>query len=327
MLVVATVAGFALVPLYLRYIPTRTYGYWLSTGYFLSLLVSIDPGLTTILQQRVAQYYARREFDALRTYVSGGLAVSGVIALTVLSIGLAVRGYVPGLLHIETPADRAMIARTLAFAVAGTSLSFFSFSVAAVNQGLQSSVGTGSIVLFANIASPVLSVFLLGRGYGVDGISIPMFVNGALLASLQLTYLFLRLRAERIALRFSIANVREIIGTLSLTFFGRTASIGAANLDSVIVARFVSPEALVSLVITKKAFDYGRELINQLVVSLQPTLAHLVASQDSRRAAAVVLRLVTICLWTLGFLLGGLISLNAEFVHIWVPQTPFLGQS
>jgi len=101
----ALVSGVVLVPLYLRFIPLYLYGAWLATGNILAWLTVIDPGLSTVLQQRAGMAYGRRDVAELGSLLTGGVLLSGAIALLVLIAGLASSGFLIGWLNLTTSLD------------------------------------------------------------------------------------------------------------------------------------------------------------------------------------------------------------------------------
>ena len=46
-----------MVPLYLKYIPVELYGAWLATGNIVNWLLVVDPGISTVVMQRVGKSY------------------------------------------------------------------------------------------------------------------------------------------------------------------------------------------------------------------------------------------------------------------------------
>ena len=66
------ITGIIMVPLYLRFIPFEVYGAWLASGNMLAWLSTIDPGLTLVLQQRIAAAYGNQDFKAIGMILVAG---------------------------------------------------------------------------------------------------------------------------------------------------------------------------------------------------------------------------------------------------------------
>ena len=127
-----------MVPLYLAYIPAEIYGFWLAAGYFLVLMTTCDPGLAVVLQQKVAAAYGQREMALVGAHIGSGLFLSTAVCSLVLLVGVTLASWVPSLVGVTAPDTARTLSLSFSLALAGTALALFSFSISAINQGLQS---------------------------------------------------------------------------------------------------------------------------------------------------------------------------------------------
>ena len=72
------------MPLYLRFIPIDIYSIWLATGNLLAWISTLDPGLTLVLQQQVADAYGKRDKNKVRKLIGGGVAYILLILILII---------------------------------------------------------------------------------------------------------------------------------------------------------------------------------------------------------------------------------------------------
>jgi len=315
-----------MVPLYLKFIPVDVYGVWLASGNILVWLGAVDPGLTTVLQQQVGYAYGKQDFKTIRDVTGCGLIISVVIAAFIITIGIVVARYLPALLNLPSSVDAMVITLAFVLAVIGNALSFFSFSVSSINQGLQSSLGYGMVNISVTFLGLVLQIILLYKGYGLLALAFASLFCGLFYALGQSTYLAWRLLGEKIGFNFSYSAFPALIKLLSYSFLGRAAGIIVNNVDLFVVTRFLGPQSVTILSLTRKVPVFSRELINQPSVAFMPAISHLAGSGEIDKARHVLTRLIRIMIWALFAILGGIIALNGDFVKLWVGPELFAGK-
>ena len=326
-LATATATGFIMVPLYLAYIPADIYGFWLAAGYFLVLMTTCDPGLSVVLQQKVAAAYGQRNMALVGAHIGSGLFLSAIVCSLVLLAGVTLAFWVPSLVGVTSPDAAKTLSLSFSFAIAGTALALFSFSISAINQGLQSSWAASGVVLLVNVVSSALTAVMLIKGLGVQAIAIGAVVAGGASTLAQATYLILRLRVERCPVSLSNSHTKSLGEVFTYTIVGRAASAAANNIDLLVVCKLIDARAVVMLSVSRKAVELSRELVNQLVVSFMPALSHLQSEGAVERTAAVVTRLTRILIWLSGFVVGGVMCFNDDFVSLWLGGEQFVGAS
>ena len=322
----AIVSGIIMVPLYIKFIPIDVYGVWLASGNILVWLGAVDPGLTVVLQQRIGFAYGKQDFQTIRETAGCGLFISAAIAAFIIIIGFIVAQYLPSLLELPSSVDAMVITLAFILAVLGNALSLFSFSISAINQGLQSSLGYGMVNIIVTFLGFILQVVLLYRGLGVLALAIASLFCGLFYTLGQAVYLAWRLVNEKIGIKFSYSAFPALIKLLSYSFLGRAAGVLGNNVDLFVVTRFLGPQSVALLSLTRKVPVFSRELINQPSVAFMPAISHLAGSGDIDKARYVITRLIRIMIWALFAILGGIIALNGDFVKLWVGPELFAGK-
>lgn len=323
----ALVSGIILVPLYLHYIPLDLYGAWLATGNILAWLTIVDPGLSTALQQRAGMAYGKGDLQELSALLTGGVALSGLISLMVIIIGLVSSTFLINVLNLRTTMDSVIVKQAFILAVIGSALMIFSFGLTAFNQGLQSSVGIGLVFVVTMIAGLAITVILLYKGVGLLALPIGSVVRGVGLTLGNVAYLLWRSINDKIRYRVSFKGIFDLAKLSSFTFLGRGAGVIAANLDAFVLTRYLSPEIAAVFVLTRKAPDTSRMLLERPAVAFMPAVSSLVGAGDMERAKVVLLRLLRMIIWLMGLIAGGFFLFNSAFVSLWVGPKLFAGHT
>lgn len=319
------VAGVVLVPIYFKFIPVSLYGAWLATGNILMWLTVIDPGLSTILQQRIGAAYGNGDFSEIGDLIVSGLCITGFIVILIGFAGVLSSGYLVDWINLTEEVDAVILKDAFMLAVAGTCLMVFSYSVISANQGLQGSLGIGMIHAVLSLFKIILTIVLLYRGFGLLAVAIPLVFFGAGLTIMNGVYLTWRLVSEKIDLRFSIRKAPALIRLFSYTFFGRISGLILNHVDLLFTGRFIGPESAALLNLTRKAPDMSQMFVERPAIAFMPAVSHLIGAGEKDKAKTVLLRLLRILLWMLGLFTGGFIAFNDDFVGLWVGRQLFAG--
>ena len=321
----AIVSGIVLVPLYLRSISLNLYGAWLATGNILAWITIVDPGLSWVLQQRSGVAYGKRDSEQLNALLTGGIMLSAAFSLLLIIIGLVTSRYLGAWLNLTNIEAIGTIKQAFIIEVVGTSLMFFSFGVTSFNQGLQSSLGIGIVYITATGAGIALTALLLYEGVGLVALPLGTVVRGLGLTLGNAAYLFWRYRTEKMRYRFSIRGVSALVKLSSFTFLSRGASVIATNMDAYAITRYLGPAVAPILILTRKAPDVSRMIIERPSAAVMPAVSHLVGTGELARGREVLLQMLQFILRLLGLFSAGFIVFNDDFVRLWVGKEIFAG--
>lgn len=319
------VSGILLVPLYLHFIPLELYGAWLATGNVLMWLIAVDPGLSAILQQRVGTAYGQKDFPSIQGAVSAGLLLSACAVLLLVFLGSIVASHIPSWLNLSSGVDHKVLVQAFWIAVLGSSLQLFSYSITAINQGLQSSLGIGIIYVIVHVLDIALILILIFSDFGLMAIAYSALFRGVSMTLGNACYLGWRLVKENISFSFSPKKIPELVNLMSFTFFAQASGTIANNMDAFVIARFLGAEVVPVLVLTRKAIEICRTIVSRPTMAMLPALSHLVGEGDIDRAKLVLIRLVNLMIWVLLLVTSGLIVFNESFVRFWVGSHLFVG--
>jgi O-antigen/teichoic acid export membrane protein len=319
------VSGVALIPLYLRYIPLELYGVWLAIGNLLAWLTVIDPGLSTVLQQRAAVAYAKKDWPELNALLTGGVLISATISVLVTVCGLTLSKSVINSLNLDNSADRLIIETAFLIAVLGSAGMIFYYALSAFCLGIQSSLGIGIIFTTNMIIGMITTVVLLYKGMGLLALPIGTAACSVGLIAGFFLYVGWRYRDEKIAYRFSTNGIASLIKLTSYTFFGRSATVLASNMDAFVLTRYMGPEVAPIFLLTRKASDVGRMFLERPALAFMPVLSSLAGASEDDQVRVAVMRLMRMILWFLGLAAAGFIVFNDDFVNLWVGEHLYAG--
>ena len=323
----SVVSGLLLIPLYLQFMSSETYGAWLATGNILMWITAVDPGLTAVIEQRVASAYGGEDFQEVNNLLSAGLLITCIITLSVLGVGLAVSSTVTSLIQIAPETDPVLIESAFQLAIGGSTLMIFSYGLYGMSKGLQGTLASGIVVFVNKLAGILATVVLLYQGLGLMAIPWGRVVAGGVLAGGNAGYLIWRAMQESgiTIQRVSKRKILALTRLMGYNFFGRAGNVISKNVDSFIIGRYIGSNAVTSYRLTKKAPDLVRMFTNRITVAFMPATSHVAGAGDVERARAVLVRLIQIVIWGLGLMLGGMLIFNDDFVRLWVGEELYAG--
>lgn len=318
------IQGIVLVPLYMRHVPVALYGAWLATGNVLSWLELVDPGLSSLLQQRVAFTHGAGRSNELPAVIGTGVALSAALgALPLLCWPAAV--LLPEVLHLTGQEGTELVA-SFRIGLMSTGLVLVSYGVTAVNLGLQRSLAAGLTYSAAAVIGIGATIALLLSGLGLRALPLGLLARSAVLVIgnvLALASWFRATKAGRPRLeRTEFASVARLSG---FSFLARLGTALVGRLDALLCATMLSPSIAAVLTLTGRAFDPVRMAAERIPAALAPGLAHLAGSGQRRRLVEV-----TRAVWTgVGLVLAAgvaaVVALDAIFVTLWVGPSLFGG--
>jgi O-antigen/teichoic acid export membrane protein len=320
------VSGIVLVPMYLRNIPLSLYGAWLASGNILNWLTTVDPGLSTVLQREIACAYGRRDLETVGKCFWAGIILTTIIVGIFALVGFCIVPHVFELIKIRSE-DVSPLEQAFSLQIVATSIFLVSFTLTALNSGLLRCMAVGWISVAAPLAGLMTTITLLLYGEGL--LALP---SGSLVCALvtcfgNAIYAFFHMQRDRIPFVIEFDRVKSIAKLLSFSYFARIAGVIYENFDLFITSRYLGPEVVPILSLTRRAPDVVRRFTDRPIVALMPTLAHLVGQKGSLNAKHVLLRAVRFVIWLVWMCAAGFLVLNPTFIRLWVGPSFFAGPS
>jgi O-antigen/teichoic acid export membrane protein len=324
-LALGIVQGFVLPPLYVAKLPVALYGAWLATGNVLAWIEVMDPGLSALLQQRVAFAYGRGDSSTVARVIGTGATVASIASLAPLACW--------PLDHLliqfvrADPVFAADLTASFHLALVALSVTLLGYAANSISLGLQLAGSAGAVQSLATVAGIGTTVACLLGGHGL--ISIPAGTLGrALVMFGGNAWRVLRwcTTSLRVKPRFVYSELRQIAGMSAFTFVSRLGSAVLGNLDATLAAQVASPQAAAVLVLTGRAFDPVRLATDRVALAAAPGLTHLAGSGDLVRVESLVERMRRLIRWIPAIGIGCVTALNGAFVALWVGPKLFGGE-
>ena len=317
--------GILLVPLYLTKIPVSVYGAWLATGNVLAWIELVDPGLSTVLQQRVSFLYGSGNRAEMGRAIGTGIALNIPICLMPL-LGLPLAAHLGSWVHLEA-ASSTILAQSFRLGLVGTALSLAAYAFTAINIGLHRAITQGMVFAAAGVAGLIGTLVMLLSGIGLPSLPLGLIIRASILllgnALPILTWSAKHLSGQVTA---SMTEARSILGLLSFSFASRLGATLADRADAFLSATLFGPGITAILALSARPYEPVKLLGTRSALSLMPAVAHLSGEGKVEKIRSVVSRLASVTGLATGIAMGCMVGLNSIFVSLWAGPRFFGGQ-
>lgn len=318
-------SGVVLVPLYLAHVPLAMYGAWLATGNVLAWITIVDPGLSSVVQQRCAVAFGAGDKESLGGLLAASVVLSGLVAIVVLGLGMFVAELLGPAIVRGEGVDFATLRQACVLQAIGSALMMFSFGLAAFNLGIQASLGIGMVYVVSVVAGLVVTAVLLVADVGLISLPIGEIVRGAGLTIGNGSYIAWRLPGSGVRWRLSPSVIRSVLKLSAFTWLGRLAGVVTSSMDAIVLSSFAGVAAVPAYSLTKKSIEIGRGFLERPASAFAPAVASLVGAGQVGRAKEILIRLTRLMVWGLAMASAGLVTFNFAFVSLWVGPELFAG--
>jgi len=319
---VVNLAAFgAAYPIYLHWLGYDAYGVWLLLVTVLELGQLGAVGIAPAISKLVAEEFSRRDFGAIRSYVTTALAV---LVVTGLAVGAAValfREAIVTAFGLSGP-SAALAAALLPYVGALTLYAFVVQALTATVSGLGRMDLANYAASAGRVVGVAISVGLILAGGGLESL-----VLGAA-ASYVVTHVagvvFIRriapLRLLRIG-NIQVRRLRVLLPFAGQVLAGSVASLLFSPFNKVMLARFAGPAALPIYDIAFSGAMQVRNILESGFRALMPEVSHLDAqdtAETRERIRSVYARSVRLLAVFGPVLYAGLVILAAPVLALWL---------
>lgn len=312
------VQGIVLAPLYLKYVSPELYGAWLATGNVLAWIALIDPGLSKVMQQRVAHTLGGGDHALLIRVIGTGLALGFVLSLIPL-VAWLFSTEITGLIPKLSPDEQSELARAFQWALLSTALTIASYQPSACTVGLQMTTAAGLVYVAAGVLGIVATILALLAGWGLVALPLGLVIRAAIMLA---AYMLLTLRWCRRHLLAAPRVSRDELGSyaslVSVTFLERLGTTLIQQLDAFLAAWLISPHHAAVYSFTGKALDPVRLSSERFGPAFLPGLAHLAGEGKTDRAVEVSRRLLSVVSYIASVGAACVVALNFAFLPLWL---------
>lgn len=309
------VTGLVLVPLYFDILGIELYGLWLATGGILAWFSMFD--ITPIINQRIAHYYGKREYDNLTNYGASGLILFALLTCCIGLIGYGVSDRVPR--WLSAPAHH-IDDISLAFKIGIAS--FCLHVISSGSHGLINALQRSHLLLWIRPIGAVLQIAIiiiaLLSGFGIVSIPLGMLVRNSILL----------LWALPLALVFSLSLnrhpriMKEYVGDMLKNSPAMIGGMIAQGLNDrfqpTLITLLISPQLAAIYDVTQKVALFIISFLNRFSLAPLSSLSHLHSEGDSSKYSKYLRTLFAALMVANFFCMGGYILFNKSFITLWV---------
>ncbi len=270
-----------LLPFYLKKIDTATLGVWLATGNILAWMTLIDPGVGEVLQQKIAELFGKNQKDEINKTIGSGLMAAGIILAIAVIAGFVFYSLIGAIINKDvTVYPNLQIALFLSIVATGMSLT--SFSMSGINQGLQNSSHVAISSILANILFLICNITLLIMGFGIISIAFANLCRAVFINIYNYWALKVVLNKEGMRIHYQFSHFKRFIRIFSFTSLASIIGGLSASMDTIFLARFITPSMITIFEINKRPVQLTQSLVGRHSVALMPSISHAVGG-DNRK--------------------------------------------
>jgi O-antigen/teichoic acid export membrane protein len=316
--------GVLIIPLYLHFLSGGLYGAWLATGSILTWITIVDPGVSLVLLQKVSYALGENNEKELGLAVTSGLVISIGLFVVSIIVGYGLSNYIGSLANIDMR-YRMDIIKAFRIALWGTCFSLLADTFRNIILAWHKTKLHGIILYGCIIAGNIVTPVLLLLKFGVFALAYSSLFLGLSTLFFAVTFSIIILRQQRVHLRFQFTYFKSFSKIFAFTFSSKLLDTAAANIDLIIVSRYLGSGAVAVLDLSRRPIKIISGLANNITISMLPALPHLFGADEKEKIRIVVMRIWTILLWLTGFIICGFILFGFNLTSNWVGGQFWIG--
>jgi O-antigen/teichoic acid export membrane protein len=317
-LVAAQVAvGFFMMPFLLEQLGNRWYGIWTILSSLLAYFYLMDVGLGYAVQLYTARHLAQKDYAGANAVINTALVIYSGISVVVLLVSAVLAGTVDH--FVSAGSDVNLIALALLILGVNVALDFPILAITGIIGAYHrfDLVNCSRLVMVA--VNTMLTVYFVGRGYGVLSLAVIALICGQL--SNVSFYLISKycFRELKISPRlFERSKLREIAHYSLWSMLFNISGLIKFKTQPAVIAFFAGPVAVTHYVVGSRLADYFRDLALQATNLTMPLLAkyHVLEQNDQLREKLLLLTKINTLLAAFGG--GMIIILGKAFIARWL---------
>lgn len=321
------VQGVVLVPVYLRQVGSAEFGLWLVAGSVAMWLAIIDPGISALMQQRVAQALGGQSPGHAVRLARRGLRLNAALAALMLVAGGATCGWLARVIDPGAVVAVGTGAWLVFLTIATVAAALVANGLTALGVGLRAARAHTLAAITSSVAGIGATLGGLALGWGVLALPGGGVVRGVVQA--LLAWPLVRRDLNRLATETGDGAPtgspdldRRALGWAA---FEKLTGALATSADVFLIGRALEPATVTAYALTKRPVDLLLSLFQRPAVALAPTVSFLSggdrADETGKFVATAAIRLT----WLLGgAVLGTVLGLEL-LVGLWFGPEQFFG--
>lgn len=320
------VQGLLLVPLFLKYIGSHTYGLWLASGGILGMLALMNFGVGSMLIQKIAGAYGKNDLVQAGMYFINGMVVYVFISLLLGMVGWGVSLWLPVILTIKR-VDVGLLQKCFQVAVLAMVFGVLNECLRSFSQALLRPVVPVISIAFGRITGIGVTIWMLFDNFGLWAIPVGALFTELLTFTLNLLNAGSLLRKLKIRSRLKFNIIKEYFRTAPVLLMATAGNTLSQQADPLLITMFLGPEVTTVYMVTRRAADIAFHLLNVIIGSTMSSFSHLAGSRDIEKTKSIVkkLLLLSFSMGAIGFSIYN--GSNQVFVTLWVGESFVLDQN
>ncbi|MBB3054371.1 lipopolysaccharide biosynthesis protein [Mucilaginibacter gotjawali] len=324
--IITLINGVLIIPLYLHYMDGAVYGAWLATGNVLTWITIVDPGVAGVLLQRVSYALGEKNEKELGLAISSGILIAIVLFILSIIVGYGLSYFIGSIANIDMH-YRSDIVKAFRIALWGTSFSLLADTFRNIILAWHKTKLHGILLYSCIVAANIVTVVLLVLKFGVYALAYSSLFLGLSILLFAITCTCILLKRNKIKLAFQFTYFKSFSKVFVFTFSSNLFETLAANIDLIIVSRYIGSKAVAVLDLSRRPLRIVSGLANNITISMLPSLPHLFGANEKEKIRIVIMRIWTILLWVAGFIICGFILFSANLTENWVGKQFWIGNS
>jgi O-antigen/teichoic acid export membrane protein len=317
-LAVNVAIGLFLTPFIIRHLGKDGYGMWSLLGSIVGYYGLLHLGVANAITPYAARYIGRRDWNGLNEVANTAMAMFTTIAVVVLVASFALATPLSHFFRVA-PHNAVPFRWTIWLLGTAAALSFPNKVQVSVLRAYENYVASNTVVIGSSLLRALLTVVLLRLGMGLVGAALAILI--ADLTGVTANMVLCHRYATDVRFHLSRATRQMLRGLL---VYGGTSSVIVLadivrfNIDSVVIGKFVSLEAVGVYAIAAALVRYASQSMSETMKVLKPRFAQLDGVGDADGLKRTFLRALVVSS-TLAF--GGaalLVIIGKPLIVFWV---------
>lgn len=277
----AMLVGLLLTPYIVSMLGVERYGLWSLIFVITRYLGLLDLGTGTAFVKYVAEYYTRRDYDAINEIVNTGFAFYLALAFILIALAVLFDDFILRVFGIPPEIfDEAKVVFLGGVVILSFSNVFGIFQ--GVMKGLQRMDVMNAIALAMSLPDVTGTIAFLQLGYGLRGLIIKEAIIFVLAASLFVFYAFRLLPSLKVGFRFCRRqSLRELLGYGVKVQVSQLADLVNSQIDKVLLGYFVGLSSVAFYEVGSKVVLTSKRLPRILISAIMPAASEIDVSGNT----------------------------------------------
>lgn len=317
--------SFVLLPFYVGYIDEVQLGLWWATGNVLAWLTLSDPGIGDVLQQKIAQLSGKGDREEIAKTIGSGIIATFCTFVISLIIGIGFYFVLEGFLNINLD-NYQDLKWAFLISVLSTGITLVTFALAGINQGMMRSKHVAISYIMSNVIFFVVNLILLQLGFQLMSIAIASAVRALFLVFYNLIVLLVSKDSSNQGVIFAISHFKRFIRIFSYTSLSKIITSFSNNIDLIILARFIPPQAITLFEINRRPIKMSQSLLGRYSVALMPSIS-FEAGKNTDQVKQIVQKQFRIFLLMTMMFTGLSILCYKQLITLWMGESNYAGNT